>query len=283
MRKFRAASLLLATVALLALTGVIAADTNTGDWAMHRGSRPDTVQLSLSSRDGHLFNYSASWPKSEFPTLDFSRSDAQDVRFAVTRDAGRLDFEGTLRDGAGAGSFWFSPSARYVEDMKALGYSGIEGDRQLAMAIHDVSLKFARDMRDRKLHDLDTEKLLAFRIHGVTGQFIDGLQAAGLHESDSNNLIAFRIHGVTADMVRSLRSSGYEIASEQLIAMRIHGVSFEFIDALKKLGYEHPKPELLIAMRVHGVSPEYIEQLQARGVKDLTLEKLLAMKIHGID
>jgi len=63
--------------------------------------------------------------------------------------------------------------------MKALGFGGIDGEKQWAMAIHDVSLKFARDIKAKNLQGLDTDKLIAFKIHGVTPEFIDAIRAAG--------------------------------------------------------------------------------------------------------
>lgn len=298
--------------AMWVLAGAIASDRNSGDWAMRRSDTPGAVQFSLHGSEGsHRFSTTSDWPKSAFSGLDFSRSGAQEARFAVARDAGRFDFEGVLRDGAGAGTFRFLPDARYVQEMNALGFGGVEDD-QMAFAIHDVSLSFARDMKKENLRGLDSDKLMAFRIHGVTRQFIDGLKAAGVNERDSDNLVAFRIHGVTPEMVKYVRAAGYTPDSEDLIAMRVHGatpewmdgfrqrgyesvsldelVSFRIhnvspalIDELRTLGYQHPKPEQLVTMRIHGVTPEYIGELQARGLKNLTIEKLVAMKIHGID
>lgn len=313
MRMLSAAKMIAGIGAVLWLTAsAFASETNSGEWTMHRSDKPGAVQFSLqSSRGGHHFHTSSDWQKSDFSGLDFSRSGSQDVRFAVNRDAGKFNFEGVMRDGAGAGSFQFAPDAGYVQEMKTLGFDGVAKD-QMAFAIHDVSLTFARDMKNENLQDLDANKLLAFRIHGVTQRFIEGLKAAGLSERDSDNLVAFRIHGVTPEMVQRVRAAGYTPESKDLIAMRIHGatpewmddlkqrgygqvpldelvafrihdVSPDFIGELQQLGYQHPRPEQLVAMRIHGVTPEYIGQLQARGVKDLTIDKLVAMKIHDID
>jgi hypothetical protein len=313
MRKLSATRTIAGIGALIWLAAAaFASETNSGEWTMHRSDKPGAVQLSLQgSRGAHHFQTSSDWAKSEFSGLDFSRAGKQEVRFAVTRDAGKFNFEGVLRDGAGAGSFQFSADARYVQEMKTLGFGGV-ADNQMAFALHDVSLGFARDMKNENLQDLDANKLLAFRIHGVTQKFIAGLKAAGLSERDSDNLVAFRIHGVTPEMVQRVRAAGYTPESKDLIAMRIHGatpewmddlqqrgygqvpldelvafrihdVSPDFISELQKLGYQHPKPDQLVAMRIHGVTPEYIGQLQARGVKDLTIDKLVTMKIHDID
>jgi hypothetical protein len=313
MRKSWMAWLIIGIGAVLwTLTGAVTIETRSGEWTMTRSDAPGAVMLSLrSSRGSRSSHTSSDWPKAQFPGLDFSRSGTQEVDFTLTRDAGVFSFKGVLRDGAGAGSFQFAPDARYVQEMKTLGFDGVADD-QMFFAIHDVSLSFARDMKKANLQNLDADKLLAFRIHGVTRDLIDALRSAGLNESDSDNLVALRIHGVTPEMVQRLRAAGYtpdsetliamrihgatpdwmdelrrhgyeRIALEQLVAFRIHGVSPDFIAELQKLGFQHPQPDELVNMRIHGVTPEYIGQLRTRGVKDLTIEKIVALKIHGID
>ena len=288
------------------VTGALASETVGGKWAMHRSEKPGTVQFSLQGPSRSFTNIS-DWPVNSFTGLDL----AQDTQFTLTRDAGKFEFEGTLRDGAGAGTFQFTADPRYAKEMKALGFGGVEG-KQIHFATHDVSLSFARDIKNANLKDLDTDKLLAFRIHGVSRKFIEELQAAGHNERDSNQLIAFRIHGVTPQMVQRVRAAGYTPDSKALIAMRIHGATPEYMDDLKqrgyqgipldqlvsfrihgvtpdfigelqKLGFEHPQPDQLVNLRIHGVTPKYISQLQRRGVKNLTVDKLVAMKIHGLD
>lgn len=265
--------------AVCTLTGAWASEPNNGRWAMQPSERPGMVQFTLQSpRGAHGFTSITDWPVKDFAGLDL----AQDAQFTLTRDAGKFEFEGTLRDSAGAGSFKFFPDARYSQEMKALGFN-VAANNQIHFGVHDVSLSFARDMKGADLQGLDADKLLAFRIHGVSRKFIDDLRAAGLNERDSDQLVAFRIHGVTPELVQRVRSAGYTPESQQLIAFRIHGVTPDFIGELQKLGFERPRPEELVSMRIHGVTPEYITELRGRGVKNLTIDKLVAMKIHGID
>ena len=312
MRKSWTAWVIIGMAAVMWGLAGAASEVRNGQWTLQRSDTADAVMLSLrSSRGVRSFNSSSDWPKAQFAGVDFSRAGTQEVRFTLTRDAGKFDFEGVLRDGAGAGSFQFTPDARYAQQMQALGFDGAAAD-PMSFAIHDVSLSFARDMRAANLQNLDTDKLVEFRIHGVSRDFIDKLDAAGVNERDSEQLVAFRIHGVTPEMVQRLRAAGYNPRSEDLIAMRIHGATPEWMEALKqrgyqgialeqlvefrihgvspafigelqKLGYQHPQPRELVSMRIHGVTPEYIGQLQARGMKDLSIDKLVAMKIHGID
>lgn len=287
-------------------------EVRTGDWTLSKSDEPGKVEFSLiEHHHGGMSSHESDWPASAFQGLDFSKSGRQDVRFTITRDAGKLDCEGFLTDGEGAGLFHFHPDPNYPHEMEALGFP-VDSDKQFGMAIQDVSLGFARQMKAEHLTELNTDKLISFRIFRVDSAFIESLRAEGLKATDSDKLIAFRIHGVTPQMVRTLHQAGYSpdedtliamrihgatpewieqlkqrgydhIDLQKLIAFRIHGVSPEFIQKLQGLGYSHPEPDELIAMRIHNVTPEYIADMRSRGIKDLSIDKLVSMKIHGID
>jgi hypothetical protein len=289
-----------------------AADVRSGNWTIGKSDEPGKVEFSLIERhrDGNS-SHESDWPASSFPGVDFSKSGRQDVHFTITRDAGKIECEGFLNDGAGAGIFHFQPDRNYAGEMRKLDFS-VDEDKQYSMAVQDVSLEFARQMRNEHLSDLDADKLIAFRIFGVDSAFIEDLRSAGLNVSGSDKLVAFRIHGVTPQMIRSLHQAGYSpdedtliamrihgatpewmeelkkrgydhVDLEQLIAFRIHGVSPEFIEKLQGLGYKHPDPDELVAMRIHNVTPEYISDLRSRGMHDLSIDQLVSMRIHGID
>ncbi len=286
--------------------------TRTGDWTVLTSGEAGKVEFSLSEHSHHgNSRHESDWPTSAFPGVDFSKPGRQDVHFTIVRDAGKIDCEGYLKDGEGAGIFHFEPNPDYARQMQSLGFP-VDDEKQYSMAVQDVSLDFARQMKDQHLSDLDTDKLIAFRIFRVDKEFIADLRAAGLNISDSDKLVAFRIHGVTPQMIRTLHQAGYSpnedtliamrihgatpewveelkklgydhIDLEKLIAFRIHGVSPEFIGKLQSMGYQHPDPDELVAMRIHGVTPEYIAQMRSRGLQHLTVDELVSMRIHGID
>jgi hypothetical protein len=283
-----------------------------GDWTIHKSDEAGKVEFSLIEHHDHgMSNHESDWPTSSFQGVDFSKSGRQDVHFTITRDAGKLDCEGYLKDGEGAGIFHFEASPDYARQMKSIGFP-LDDENQYSMAVLDVSLDFAREMKGERLDDLDTDKLIAFRVHKVSKEFIENVRAAGLKTSDSDKLIAFRIHGVTPEMIRTLHQAGYtpdedtliamrihgatpewvgelkkrgyeHVDLQELIAFRIHGVSPEFIEKVQGLGYQHPEPEQLIAMRIHNVTPEYISQMRSRGIEHPSIDELVSMRIHGID
>ena len=283
-----------------------------GDWTITKSDEPGKVEFSLiEHHHGGNSSHQSDWPGNSFQGVDFSKAGRQDVHFTIARDAGKIDCEGFLKDGEGAGIFHFQPDSNYPNQMQALGFP-IDDEKQFSMAVQDVSLEFARQMKNEHLTGLDADKLIAFRIFHVDKDFIEALRKEGLNISESDKLVAFRIHGVTAQMIHSLHQAGYRpdedtliamrihgatpewmselkqrgydhIELEKLIAFRIHGVSPDFIQKLQGLGYSHPEPDQLITMRIHNVTPEYIADMRSRGMRDLSIDQLVNMRIHGIN
>jgi hypothetical protein len=306
------AYLVFASCVLLFAVKNRAAENRSGDWTISKSEDAGKVEFSLiEHHHGGTSSHESDWPSSSFQGVDFSKTGRQDVHFTIVRDAGKIECEGFLNNGEGAGIFHFQPDANYLREMSALGFS-IDDEKQFSMAVMDVGLEFARQMKTEHLSDLDADKLIAFRIFRVDSAFIEALRAEGLKISDADKLVAFRIHGVSPEMVRSLHQAGYSpdedmliamrihgatpewmgelkqrgydhVDLEKLIAFRIHGVSPEFIQKLQGLGYSHPDPDELIAMRIHNVTPEYISDIRARGIHDLSIDQLVSMRIHGID
>ena len=306
------AYLVFASCVLLVAVKNRAAENRSGDWTIRKSDDAGKVEFSLiEHHHGGTSSHESDWPASSLQGVDFSKAGRQDVHFTIARDAGKIECEGFLNNGEGAGIFHFQPDANYPREMQALGFS-MDDEKQFSMAVMDVSLEFARQMKNEHLSDLDADKLIAFRIFRVDAAFIEALRAEGLKISDADKLVAFRIHGVSPEMVRSLHQAGYSpnedtliamrihgatpewmaqlkqrgydhVGLEKLIAFRIHGVSPEFIQKLQGLGYSHPDPDELIAMRIHNVTPEYISDMRARGIHDLSIDQLVSMRIHGID
>lgn len=308
------AAIVVSAIGLVCALALFASETQpqNGSWTVQPGDEAGKVRFALLQHwKGHNSNHESDWSPNAFEGLDLSIKAKHDVKFVIRRDAGRFECEGYIEDSEGAGVFHFFPDGKYADNMAAAGFK-IDSEKQMSMAIFDVSVNFAKEMKGLNLTNLDTDKLIAFRIFGVDSKFVKDMAAEGLKTNDSDKLVAFRIHGVTPEFVRSVRSAGYtpdqdefiamrihgvtpewvaqlkkdgydKIELQKLIAFRIHGVSPEFIEKVESLGYKHPEPDQLIAMRIHGVTPEFIANMKSRTGKELTIDQLVSLRIHGID
>jgi hypothetical protein len=181
-----------------------------GNWTITSSAQPGMVEFGLFHRhDGGQSQSENDWPVSAFQGLDLSTRARHDVKFTISRDAGRFDCEGFVNAGDGAGVFRFTPDPAFVQGMHDLGFGGIDDNKQFAMAVHDVTLEFARRMKNENLRGMDTDKLIAFRIFDITQRLMRDL----------------RKEGITPDFIADMKSSGRnDPGVDQLASLETHGV-----------------------------------------------------------
>ena len=211
------------------------------------------------------------------------------VQFQLRREAGTVSFEGTFKNGDGAGQFEFAPNRDYPAAIRALGVefnlkrhgrSKSEDEQLFSLAVFDVSTSFIRSMQAMGYKET-LDKYVEMRIFNVTPEFIKEMQSI-FGELSSQKLIDSRIHGVTPEYVRKMRAAGWDLKFHQYMDARIHGASPEFAEEMRKLGYGNLSFNKLLDFRIHGVKPAFIAELRELGYKDLSAQQLLNMRIHGV-
>ncbi|MCU1224100.1 MAG: hypothetical protein JWQ42_2193 [Edaphobacter sp.] len=187
-------------------------------------------------------------------SLEELRHEGAHIDAVLSAEAGRLTCTGTIHDSKLTGEFTFEPNRAFVEQMKALGITG-----------------------------LNSEKLEAYTLFHIEASWVQSLQRAGVTGIDASNLIAMRIFKVDADYVQRLASLGFpNLPAEKLIAMSIHGVDTADIKQVRAMGYQ-PNVDELIQMRIFKVTPDFIHRMQAKGLNNLTISKLVQIRIFKLD
>ena len=284
--------------------------------------RPDRMHVQLM-KSAHS-NMGMTMRASDFTGLTAAQIGATvmtNVRFDLRREAGNVAFEGTFRNGKGAGQFTFAPNRGYLDSVRALGVDTSMMHRRkkrewdqdellFAMAVHDVSTSFIKSMQAEGYRET-LEKYMEMRIFDITPEYIREMRSLGFSGISADDLVATRIHDVTPQFVREMRAAGWNLSLDDLqaasihgatpqfaaemkklgygnldfddlVAFRIHDVDAEFIAELRTLGYDKVSAEDLVAMRIHDVTPQFIRDVKAAGYSNVPVEKLVDMKIHDI-
>ncbi|HEX7829579.1 MAG TPA: hypothetical protein VF787_07975 [Thermoanaerobaculia bacterium] len=313
------------TLAVSLLAPNLLAATIDGAWtASIDEKRPDRMYFSITRGRSHQSGNTmriASF--ANLTEAQIKATTMTPVRFEMRREAGTAVFEGTFRNGKGAGQFDFTPNRAYIAAVEALGVKfdldrkhrrdrdRSEDEDLFALALHDVSTTFIKTMINEG-YKVPLEEYLSMRIFDVTPEYIREMRALGFKDITSDELVSSRIHGVTPDYVREMRAAGWnvplddlqssrihgatpEFAAEmkklgygklsldELVSFRIHGVSAQFINELRTLGYANVDADDLVSMRIHRVTPEFIRELEAAGYTKVPVEKMISMRIHGVD
>ena len=295
-----------------------------GAWTASTESKgPDRIYMNITRGVHH--NMGNTMRISDFSELTRAQIDAATmtpVQFAMRREAGTINFEGTFRRGKGAGQFTFTQNRAYIDAIRALGLTfDLDSDRRgrrrehteeedlFTLALHDVSTSFIKSMQSEGFK-VSLEKYLEMRIFDITPEYIREMRSLGFKNIDTDELVATKIHGVTPEYVREMRAGGWDLSLDDLqasrihgatpqfsaemkklgysldfddlVAFRIHGVTTKFVNELRDLGYTRVSADDLVAMRIHGVTPEFIRELKAAGYSNVPVDKLVSMRIHNI-
>jgi hypothetical protein len=314
---------LILSLVLLSITAAALADSH-GAWTANLDEKhPERIYFSFShGRNSHMGN---TMSLATFPALSAAQirsATTVPVHFELRREAGTATFDGTFRNGDGAGQYTFVSNGNYLASVRALGID-VRSDRHgrhdadeaedelFAYALHDVSTAFIRSMIAEG-YRVSLDDYLSMRIFNVTPEYIHELRALGFKDISADDVVATRIHGVTPDYIRKMRAAGWNLTLDELVASRIHGATPEFAEEMRKLGYGKLTHDDLVSFRIHGVTaaaireyaqlgytrldaddlvsfrihrvtPEFIRELAASGYKNVPAEKLIEMRIHGID
>lgn len=268
-----------------------AADGNgtAGSWTAYaKENGTERIQLNLDlDGDG---NMGMGWERSDFIGLEASQirsATRVPVRFERRTEAGTITFEGTFRNGRGAGEFSFAADPAYEGKLRPLGLSldgGKKNDEErelFQLAMFDVSTGFIRSMQEIG-YDETLQKYVEFRIFKVTPAYVRDMAAVGFRNLSADKLVETRIHGVTPEYIREMRAAGEDLPLDDYIQARIFQVTPEFADEIEKAGYSGLDHDTLVQFRIHGVSPEFIRGIAKHGYRRVPADQLVQMKIHGV-
>src|SRR5581483_3628260 len=119
-----------------------------GTWTAELRSGKVFLQLRAPApRDWNGDRWNSDWSMGQtMPVEELTGLPANDdqltvgaLKFEMRREAGTLLFNGSFRDGRGAGLFDFNPRAEFAAEMKRIGYNDdLPLWRRYQLAVHDV-------------------------------------------------------------------------------------------------------------------------------------------------
>jgi hypothetical protein len=241
------------------------ADEN--DWQKDDG-KPDGLHLSLERRSerGGRHQMGQTYDFSELQGI--TREQAQGsgpVRFALVREAGRVDLEGSFQNGRGSGTFTFTPDRGFISAMKGRGF-----DFEKQESWHE--------------RGEPENRVFAATMLNVTTALADDLLSADFGQLDVDDLFKAAIFKVDSKFMREMKASGFPgLRMEELVKARIFKIDADFVRQAAQMGLDKEPFESLVKMRIFKVTPEYIAEMRAEGLNNLAVEDLVKMRIFNID
>lgn len=193
------------------LAAAVTLSVATGSWSISTAGGHVRLQTAWSDASGDHSN-------SEGRDVDADKlgiaaplaSNGSHVRFGVHREAGDFVFEGWVARGSGGGSYTFTPSAAFFDDLSKRGFT-VDADnpmgKELSAASVDLTLAYVDDLQRAGI-ELDFRELITFRALGIDGTYIRDLASVGFSHMEAREYVAFKSIGVTSAYIRYLQAHG---------------------------------------------------------------------------
>ena len=291
MRARRLALILTAAVAAAAALGAWAQDIPRIDWRVEReaGQPPGQVQLTFayrtehhSSSDSHTAQLSAFAGLTETqlasPTLTT-------VRFAIRRDAGDFDCDGSARADRASGTCDFRASPAFAALLQSRGIGSAEPADLFQLAYVDIGRDYLDELDRQHYPTPSIDDLRRAGQHGVRLTYLRDMAAAGYHADSLGDLVRLRDHGVSLRYVQEMKDAGYaHLAIEDLVRARDHGVTGHFAGEFAQSGYRALPIDTLVRLRDHGVTASFADRANAQMAEAgqrLSAEELIRLRDTG--
>lgn len=283
---------------LVSLFATAAFAATEGAWtASLDEKRPDRIYFSIThGRHNNMGNTMKLTNFTGLTTAQINAATMTPVNFEMRREAGNIAYEGTFRNGKGAGQFTFTANPAYLDTIRGMGIAlektekrrhrdrdddWDQDDELFTLAFHDVSTAFIKSMIAEG-YRVSLEDYLTMRIFDITPEYIREMRSLGFKNLSHDDLVASKIHRVTPDYVREMRAAGWDLSLDELQSTRIHGATPQFAEEMKKLGYPNLDIDDLVSFRIHGVTADFINELARLGYKNVAADDLVSMRIHRV-
>lgn len=181
----------LATLTLFVSLFANAAFALDGAWTATLNDDRDHINFNLTT--GHGNNMGITMTVASLTSLTPSQINAATmtaVNFDLRREAGMISFEGTFRNGKGAGQFTFAPDHAYIDKLRALG------------------VEFSLEGKHHRRPHTEEEDLFTLALHDVSTAYIKSMQAIG-YKTTLEKYLTMRIFNITPEYVHSMESLGF--------------------------------------------------------------------------
>jgi hypothetical protein len=276
--------------AFLSVSSAVTAQP-TADW-LHFTLEPshDSGQVqadfrgSIDGRDHH--NWSSSFRTSDLVGLDsagFRTSGSRPLRFALIRQAGRLDCAGHGGESHASGNCTMTSDPAFLQLLVNRGIGRPNREEAFSLVALDVRRELIDAVAAARYPTPSINNLVEMTALGVDDRYIADLAHFGYRPSSLHHLVEFRAMGITPEWLGAFARIGYgNVPADDLVQLKALDVTADYVAALDRLGYGHLPAGDLVQLKALGVTPDYVDGLERVGYRHLPVSDLVQLKALDI-
>ena len=248
---------------------------------------PDKIHASFrKDSDGrHENNWSTGFRPSEFVGLDvagFRAAGNRPIRFAVIREAGRLDCSGLGGESYAAGNCGFTANPGFAQLLQNRGIGRPTEDQALALMAVNARRELIDAVAAARYPTPSMDDLIALSALGVNGAYISDMARIGYRPRTIDTLIQFKALDITPAWIARFVQAGYgNLPADELVQMKALDITPEFIAGFDRIGYRHLPVDQLVQLKALNITPEFVQRVAAVDGTNPPVDKLVQLKAFG--
>lgn len=230
-------------------------------------------------------NWSSSFPSSQLVGLDlagFRAGGTRPLRFAIVREAGRLDCAGHGGESYASGNCGFTPDPGFAQLLAARGIGTPTRDQAFSLVALDVRRTLIEAVAAARYPTPTVDNLVEMTAVGVDGRYIVDLSRLGYRPKSIRTLVEFRALGITPEWIGGFQRIGYgELPADDLVQLKALDVTPDYVLGFERAGYRNLTADTLVQLKALDITPEFARQMGDGGSTPPNVRELVDMKVLG--
>ena len=261
-----------------------------GAWihfTLEPGHGGDQVHASFRSeaRPNHDNNWSTGFRPSDLVGLDlagFRGAGSRPLRFAVIREAGRLDCSGHGGESYAAGNCSFAADPRFAQLLQSRRIGRPTDEQAFGLMAVDARRDVIDALAAARYPTPSIDDLIALSALNVNSAYISEMARAGYRPETIDGLIQFKALNITPQWISGFVQMGYaNLPADELVQLKALDITPEFIAGFDRIGYGRLPVDQLVQLKALGVTPDFVRRVAAVDAGLPPVDKLVQLKAFG--
>lgn len=230
-------------------------------------------------------NWSTDFRPTDLVGLDlagFRGAGSRPLRFAVIREAGRLDCSGSGGESYAHGDCNFTPNPGFTQLIESRGIGHPSFEQSFGLMAVDARRDVIDAVAAAHYPTPSINDLMALSALHVNGAYISEMARAGYRPRTIDTLIQFKALNITPQWIAGFARAGYaNLPGDELVQLKALDITPEFIASFDRIGYRHLPVDQLVQLKALDITPEFVQRVAAVDSGLPPVDKLVELKAFG--
>lgn len=260
-----------------------AASTERLHFILEQRSNANEIQADFrnGSNGRKEHDWSSAFRPSDLVGLDvagFRGAGSHPLRFALIREAGRLDCSGQGGSAYAAGYCSFAPDPGFMQLLQSRGIGRPTHEEAFGLMAVNARRELIDAVAAAHYPTPSIDDLMALSALDVSAAYITEMARAGYRPKDIDTLVQFKALNITPAWIGGFVRIGYaNVPADELVELKALDITPEFIAGFDRIGYRHLPVDDLVQLKALDITPEFVRSVA--GPAPRRVDELVQLKV----